>query len=97
MILSIIVPVYNASKYLHRCIDSLLSQGLNEGEYEIILDSDAPEFGGRGNIDASIHHFTTEDKLYKPLGKGWIRMYLPARTAQVLRKVNKKRTRKSTK
>lgn len=68
-----------------------------EGEYEIILDSDAPEFGGRGNIDTSIHHFTSEDKLYKPSGKGWIRMYLPARTAQVLRKVNKKRTRKSTK
>lgn len=68
-----------------------------EGEYEIILDSDAPEFGGRGNIDASIHHFTTEDKLYKPTGKGWLRMYLPARTAQVLRKVNKKRMRKTAK
>lgn len=40
MILSIIVPVYNASKYLHRCIDSLLSQGLNEDEYEIILIND---------------------------------------------------------
>ena len=36
MILSIIVPIYNASKYLHRCIDSLLAQGLKEGEYEII-------------------------------------------------------------
>ena len=40
MILSIIVPVYNASNYLHRCIDSLLSQELNEGEYEIILIND---------------------------------------------------------
>ena len=68
-----------------------------EGEYEIILDSDAPEFGGRGNIDSSIHHFTTEDNLYKPTGKGWLRMYLPARTAQVLRKVYKKRTRKTAK
>ena len=34
MILSIIVPIYNASKYIHRCIDSLLAQGLKEGEYE---------------------------------------------------------------
>jgi glycosyltransferase involved in cell wall biosynthesis len=40
MILSIIVPIYNASKYLHRCIDSLLAQGLKEGEYEIILIND---------------------------------------------------------
>jgi hypothetical protein len=32
-----------------------------EGEYEIILDTDAPEFGGRGNIDSSIHHFTTDN------------------------------------
>lgn len=40
MILSIIVPIYNASKYLHRCIDSLLAQGLKEGEYEIFLIND---------------------------------------------------------
>ena len=40
MILSIIVPIYNASKYLHRCIDSLLAQGLKEDEYEIILIND---------------------------------------------------------
>ena len=65
-----------------------------EGEYEIILDTDAPEFGGRGNIDSSIHHFTTEDKLYKPTGKGWLKMYLPARTAQVLRRVKAKPARR---
>lgn len=40
MILSIIVPVYNASKYLHRCVDSLLAQGLFGYEYEIILIND---------------------------------------------------------
>lgn len=60
-----------------------------EGEYEIILDSDATIYGGFGNIDTSIHHFTMEDKLYKPSGKGWLRMYLPARTSQVLRRVKK--------
>ena len=68
-----------------------------EGEYEIILDSDSIEFGGYGHIDTSIHHFTTEDKLYKPCGKGWLKLYLPARTAQVLRKVPKKRSRKVAK
>lgn len=40
MILSIVVPVYNASSFLCRCVDSLLSQGLDEGEYEIILVND---------------------------------------------------------
>ena len=40
MKLSIIVPIYNAEKYLHRCINSLLSQGMADGEYEIILIND---------------------------------------------------------
>jgi len=40
MFLSIIVPVYNTSEYLSRCIDSLLKQGLNEGDYEILLVND---------------------------------------------------------
>lgn len=40
MFLSIIVPVYNTSCYLRRCVDSLLSQGLDEGTYEILLIDD---------------------------------------------------------
>ncbi len=40
MFLSIIVPVYNTSEYLSRCIESLFKQGLNEGDYEIILVND---------------------------------------------------------
>lgn len=62
-----------------------------EGEYEVILNSDDPRFGGFGNIDNTVHHFTTPDPLYKPSGKGWLKMYLPARTAQVLRRVRKSR------
>lgn len=38
--LTIIIPVYNAEKYLHRCVDSLLAQDLNPEEYEIILVDD---------------------------------------------------------
>jgi glycosyltransferase involved in cell wall biosynthesis len=40
-ILSIIIPIYKVEKYLHKCIDSILS-GLNsqESEYEIILVDD---------------------------------------------------------
>lgn len=40
LILSIIVPICNASKYLNRCIDSILNQGLNENDYEVILIND---------------------------------------------------------
>lgn len=40
MKLSVIVPVYNVEKYLPRCLDSLLRQGLEVGEYEIICVND---------------------------------------------------------
>ncbi|MDE6071317.1 MAG: alpha amylase C-terminal domain-containing protein [Muribaculaceae bacterium] len=60
------------------------------GEYEVVLDSDSKKFGGYGNIDDSVHHFTQADPLYSPSGKGWLKLYLPARTAQVLRIVKAK-------
>lgn len=40
MKLSIIVPIYNVEKFLPRCLDSLLRQGLNAGEYEVICVND---------------------------------------------------------
>ena len=61
-----------------------------EGEYETVLDTDAMRFGGFGNIDDKVRHFTAPDPLYHPAGKGWLRLYLPARTAQVLRRVRPK-------
>ena len=39
-LLSIIVPVYNAEKWLRRCVDSLLNQDLPREDYEIILVDD---------------------------------------------------------
>ncbi len=62
------------------------------GEYEVILDSDARQFGGFGFIDDGIHHLTLPDPLYSPAGKGWLKLYLPARTAQVLRLVRGKQS-----
>ena len=40
MNLSIIVPIYNREKFLPRCLDSLLRQGMEVGEYEIICVND---------------------------------------------------------
>jgi 1,4-alpha-glucan branching enzyme len=57
-----------------------------EGEYEVVLSSDSKDFGGFGNIDEATHHFTIHDPLYASTGKGWLKLYMPARTCQVLRK-----------
>ena len=57
------------------------------GKYEMVLDSDAADFGGYSRVDDTLEHFTQPDPLFSPSGKGWLRLYLPARTAMVLRKV----------
>ncbi|MBQ6751641.1 MAG: glycosyltransferase [Bacteroidaceae bacterium] len=50
-ILSVIVPVYNVERFLPRCLDSLLRQGMNEGgenadaDYEIICVDDGSTDG----------------------------------------------------
>jgi 1,4-alpha-glucan branching enzyme len=56
------------------------------GSYTGVLSTDNPDFGGYGNIDESIEHLTQSDELYTPLGVEWLKLYLPARTALVLRK-----------
>ena len=55
------------------------------GSYMTVLSSDAPEFGGFGNIDTTVEHLTHHDPLFAPTGKEWLKLYLPARSAQVLR------------
>lgn len=40
MKLSVIVPIYNVEKYLPRCLDSLLRQGMKDGEWEVICVND---------------------------------------------------------
>ena len=58
------------------------------GKYEVVLSSDNPAFGGYDNIDETITHFTIHDDLYSPLGVEWLKLYLPARSAMVLRRVH---------
>ena len=49
------------------------------------MNSDTPVFGGHGNICDKVKHFTHHDELYCKYGVSWLKLYLPARTMQVLR------------
>ena len=57
-----------------------------EGAYEVILNTDNPAYGGNGLTDDTVTHFTMPDPLYKKDKKGWMKLYVPARTAMVLRR-----------
>ena len=61
-----------------------------EGKYNVVLNTDAKAFGGNGLADDSVEHFTNFDPLLKPDGKGWLQLYIPARSAVVLRKAEEK-------
>ncbi|GAB6981765.1 alpha amylase C-terminal domain-containing protein [Prevotella dentasini] len=59
---------------------------VSEGSYNVVLNTDAPEFGGYGFADDSVEHFTNVDSAYSGQHKGWLKLYIPARSAVVLRK-----------
>ena len=56
------------------------------GTYEVILNTDNPDYGGNGLTDDTIKHFTIHDPLYKKDKKEWLKLYIPARTAVVLKR-----------
>ena len=56
------------------------------GSYEVVLNTDAKEFGGNGLADDSVTHFTNYDPLYVKDHKEWLKLYIPARSAVVLKK-----------
>ena len=41
--LSIIVPVFNVEKYIHRCFESIFRQGLDDTDFEVIIVNDGTE------------------------------------------------------
>ncbi|MDO4950029.1 MAG: alpha amylase C-terminal domain-containing protein [Bacteroidales bacterium] len=54
------------------------------GIYRIILDTDDPRYGGNGLNDTTVSHCTIADDAC-PAGKEWLRLYVPARTACILK------------
>ena len=57
------------------------------GKYTIVLNTDDKQFGGNGLNDDTIEHFTHFDSLYNSENKGWLKLYIPARSALVLKKM----------
>ena len=58
------------------------------GKYKVVLNTDAKEFAGFGLADDSVEHFTMPDDGYLTADKGWLQLYLPARSAVVLELVD---------
>ena len=46
MMISVIVPVYKVEKYLHRCVDSILSQSFTDFKL-ILVDDGSPDDCGK--------------------------------------------------
>lgn len=57
-----------------------------EGEYNVVLNTDAKEFGGNGLADDTVKHMTLFDGLLSKDNKGWLKLYIPARSAVVLKR-----------
>ena len=59
---------------------------VSPGTYEVVLNTDNPAYGGNGLTDDTVKHFTIADPLYEKEKKEWLKLYIPARTAVVLKK-----------
>ncbi|MBP5770192.1 MAG: alpha amylase C-terminal domain-containing protein [Bacteroidaceae bacterium] len=57
---------------------------VRQGTYSVLLNTDDTAFGGHGLNDDSIKHVTMFDAALSRENKGWLRLYLPARSAVVL-------------
>lgn len=56
------------------------------GSYSVVLNTDSKDFGGNGLADDTMTHLTNYDPLYVNEHKEWLKLYIPARSAVVLKK-----------
>ncbi|MDO5017457.1 MAG: alpha amylase C-terminal domain-containing protein [Porphyromonas sp.] len=57
-----------------------------QGKYTTLLSTDEKRFGGYDLVDKSVEHFTLWDPELNYDGRGWLSLYIPARTAFILKK-----------
>ena len=62
-------------QFVYRVRDSIIRERLAD-----------PAYGGNGLTDDTVKHFTIADPLYEKEKKEWLKLYIPARTAVVLKK-----------
>ncbi len=55
---------------------------VKKGAYKVVLNTDAKQFGGFGFSDDSVTHYTQPSHLKN---KEWLKLYIPSRSALVLR------------
>ena len=60
--LSIIVPCYNMGNHLHRCIDSILSQIIDNTKYEIVLINDAVSYDSFMNLKIRVNELIPDTR-----------------------------------
>lgn len=51
MWLSFVIPLYNCEKYIGTCLDSILRQGLNGSEYEVVVVNDGSTDRGKEVVE----------------------------------------------
>jgi 1,4-alpha-glucan branching enzyme len=56
------------------------------GSYEVVLNTDNKNFGGFGMVDESLPHFTMPDEVNSKNKKEWLKLYIPSRSAFVLKR-----------
>ena len=59
-----------------------------QGSYKVMLNTDSKLYGGNNFADDTVTHFTNYDPIYEKDGKGWLKLYIPARSAVVLKKMD---------
>jgi 1,4-alpha-glucan branching enzyme len=57
--------------------------GIGAGKFRIVLDSDDPDYGGHGLVDTGLMYYTVADMQKRQ----WLKVYIPARTALVFRRI----------
>jgi 1,4-alpha-glucan branching enzyme len=57
--------------------------GIPAGKFRIVLNTDDPQYGGQGLVDSSLAYYTSRDAQ----GKHWLKLYIPARSALVFKRL----------
>ena len=53
-LLTYIVPLYNTEAYVQRCLQSIVDQGLEEDQYEVLVVDDGSTDGSKAVVEAFI-------------------------------------------